>query len=513
MKIVISGAYATIHPKINPRSKVARELYDVLAFQVPDYEYIQLPYQWDGMYRFYNRPKSRFKAGLIDMAQYVLKREYGEEVEVVNLRNLGEKVNFRLLSQECQLRSYQSSTILESLLAEGGVIEMPTQSGKTLTMLETARRIGRRTLIIVHTKDLLDQMRRSIKKWYGYSDTEIGQIGAGQVHFGDFTVATIQSLRKLIENVETDHKIVDYGVGSYKDKTNISAFKDQIIEYIDTVGTLLVDEGHHIPARTFVEIFDFILGNIKYIFVYSASPWRDDQQDMHIHAVGGSKIVEISNSYLIDRGYLRQPHVFIVENPEVPDYPNAGSYWQKYDAIATYNGYVNQRLAEILLFELDTDNQILVLVAKKEHGYVLREFIKSHLTPQVRFICSDSGKTTNHNNITYQVDKRSESLLLFTDRIIRILIGTSVADEGLAMRCDTVILAGRGKSGTRSKQRLGRPQEVYKDPETGKVRTKCYAYIFKDENRPFNRHFEQTMALIQAEYAWVIHKDSKYVFT
>jgi hypothetical protein len=47
----------------------------------------------------------------------------------------------------------------------------------------------------------------------------------------------------------------------------------------------------------------------------SASPWRDDNQDLVIEGILGKRIVEISASFLIERGYLVKP---IIRFKEVP---------------------------------------------------------------------------------------------------------------------------------------------------------------------------------------------------
>lgn len=118
-----------------------------------------------------------------------------------------------------------------------------TSFGKTFTALAIAGKLAQKTLVIVHTLALRDQWVEEVKKVYGFTPSIIG---SGKVDFSaPITIGNIQSL------------------------TKIPKF---ILE--KTFGTLIVDECHHIPSKTFSGLID--ASHAKYKIGLSASNKRKD---------------------------------------------------------------------------------------------------------------------------------------------------------------------------------------------------------------------------------------------
>ena len=72
---------------------------------------------------------------------------------------------------------------------------MPCGSGKTQTALEMVARLGKRTLWLTHTQDLLTQSMNRAKSCFNLPLSEYGTITAGKVNVGNaITFATVQTM-------------------------------------------------------------------------------------------------------------------------------------------------------------------------------------------------------------------------------------------------------------------------------------------------------------------------------
>ena len=98
--------------------------------------------------------------------------------------------------EDIKLYDYQEKAVRALLEAEYGTLQAPAGSGKSITMIELIKRIGRKALWVTHTHDLLEQ-----SKGYAitYMDNDlIGTITEGKVNIGKgITFATVQTLAKL----------------------------------------------------------------------------------------------------------------------------------------------------------------------------------------------------------------------------------------------------------------------------------------------------------------------------
>ncbi|SIR88043.1 DEAD/DEAH box helicase family protein [Natronorubrum thiooxidans] len=74
--------------------------------------------------------------------------------------------------------------------APGGVLELPTGSGKTVIAIKAIERLSVPTLVVVPTIDLLEQWQRELEREF---DCEIGRFGGGEQRFGPITVSTYDS--------------------------------------------------------------------------------------------------------------------------------------------------------------------------------------------------------------------------------------------------------------------------------------------------------------------------------
>jgi superfamily II DNA or RNA helicase/very-short-patch-repair endonuclease len=127
------------------------------------------------------------------------------------------------------------------------VLAATTAFGKTVLAASMIAERGRNTLVLVHRKQLLEQWVAKLSEFLNIGEEKIGRIGGGRKKPSGFIdVATIQSLvRKGVVN-------------------------DCVAEY----GHLIVDECHHLSARS----FELVASSAKprYVLGLSATVTRKD---------------------------------------------------------------------------------------------------------------------------------------------------------------------------------------------------------------------------------------------
>ena len=142
----------------------------------------------------------------------------------------------------------QQKTARRKLLKfDTGVLAATTAFGKTVLAASMIAERGRNTLVLVHRKQLLEQWVAKLSEFLNIGEEKIGRIGGGiKKPSGFIDVATIQSLvRKGVVN-------------------------DCVAEY----GHLIVDECHHLSARS----FELVASSAKprYVLGLSATVTRKD---------------------------------------------------------------------------------------------------------------------------------------------------------------------------------------------------------------------------------------------
>ena len=97
---------------------------------------------------------------------------------------------------EVPLYDYQEEAVQAMIAAKYGILQSAAGSGKTQMGIALAARLGRRTLWLCHTRDLIAQSRERAKLYM--SEDLMGTIANGKVNLGTgITFATIQTMSKL----------------------------------------------------------------------------------------------------------------------------------------------------------------------------------------------------------------------------------------------------------------------------------------------------------------------------
>lgn len=201
--------------------------------------------------------------------------EWPEEVEDLAGREIPEGIEFH-----GTLRPYQFDAVCAAVAVRHGVIVAPPGAGKTVTALALAHQLKLRPLVLVHTKDLMDQWIAASEKFLGYP---LDQVGAGK-HTNTSPVGSVAMVQTLATWSRT-----------------------QLERLARWHGVLIADECHHAPATTILEIM-WDLG-LPRRYGVSATPTREDGLTPLLHWMLGPIVYQVRTEDLVDAGVAVSPLV------------------------------------------------------------------------------------------------------------------------------------------------------------------------------------------------------------
>ena len=305
------------------------------------------------------------------------------------------------------LRSEQKAAAQALLEHDTGVLSATTAFGKTVVACDLIAKRKANTLILVHRRQLLDQWISRLSDFLDLDPQEIGQIGGGKRRVsGRIDVAIMQSLIR--------RGIVDDLVGEY--------------------GHLIVDECHHISARSFEVVARQC--KAKYVTGLSATVTRKDGHHPIIFMQCGP--IRYRVDARIQAAQRPFEHKVIVRRTNFKlqqSYPdNAEMPIQEIYSVLSHDEQRNNLIAEDVLKALSSNRSPLVLTERREHLALLVERL-SPFARNVLVLKGGMGPRQRQQLIARlsEIPDKEERLLISTGRYL----GEGFDDA----RLDTLFLA------------------------------------------------------------------------
>jgi superfamily II DNA or RNA helicase len=443
-KIIVGNTTCTIEDEED--IPFLRMLDRELSFKVQGAEHTKVYKlgKWDGVRKIMSRDLT-FPYGLLER----VKSFYSEHNKVVDvesrrpLKSPSESIGIynRLVAMDKEPYGYQIDTANITKDQDCGIIRVATGGGKSLIATLMIAQFGKSAIIYVIGKDLLHQMHKFLTDVF---ETDIGIVGDGLCEIKDINVVSVWAA--------IDHsKYVD------------------IIKMMKSVKVHIFDECHLAACDTIQEISRNI--RPEHLYGMSASPWRDDNADILIESIFGSKIVDIPASFLIENDFLVQPLIRFIKLTQ-KRYPKATKYPSVYKDYIIDNAERNGHIITGANRLVEQGYQTLVLYSRIAHGkYLHKEISKS--MPCLLLSGKDSSKV------------RDEAKVKLEAGDINCIVASTIFDIGVDLpSLSGLIIAGGGKSSVRALQRIGRVIRKYPG--------KRYAAIldFLDQARYLKSHSE-----------------------
>ena len=241
--------------------------------------------------------------------------------------------------------THQNDALAAALKAGHGVLSLPCGFGKTTVSLAIACKLGYRTMIVVHKEFLANQWRERIQQFCPGASIGIVQQDKKETEC-DFVIAMLQSL----------------------------SLKEYSFSDFDTIGTLIVDEAHHICAKVFSQSLFKMCP--KHVFGLSATPTRKDGLTKVLHWFMGPTFFEV------ERKNQEQVEVFPIEYTcdRFHDPPPCTRFG-KLSLATMITELTEDRQRNIVILQLikdivKTTRQVLVLSDRRHHCEVMHQSFK-----------------------------------------------------------------------------------------------------------------------------------------
>lgn len=245
------------------------------------------------------------------------------------------------------LRPFQEIAVKDILSHDFGTFSAPTGSGKTVIALYVISQRKQPSLIVVHTKELLNQWIDRIETFLQIPAEEVGVIGNGQKEIGSkITVALVQTLYKCAE---------------------------EVAPYI---GYLIVDEVHRAPARCFSEAITAF--DSRFMTGLSATPYRRDGLSRLIYWHLGDVVHEIQAEQLVKSKDILKAEVVTRETDFQTSY-NASEEYSKVLSELTMDPDRNKLIVRDVVKEANNGGgTCLVLSDRKQHCETFKVLLRGH---------------------------------------------------------------------------------------------------------------------------------------
>jgi superfamily II DNA or RNA helicase len=248
---------------INPPEFIQDKIAMDLTFNNPAYKRALVFGNWIGQdvpkyLRYFDHNQSKDKWIVPKGYTYFLiktLRKYKLNYKIVDKTLLLPNIEFTFKGDS---RDYQDESLESMCRYPVGVLKADTGSGKTVMALKMIAIRKQPTLILVHTKELLNQWKKRIKD---FLDIDCGLIGDNKFEIKPVTVGIINSVSNHLEKIK------------------------------ERFGFIICDETHRAPSQTWIDVISELPA--RYFLGLSATPFRADKLDKVIYAFVGPQFHEV----------------------------------------------------------------------------------------------------------------------------------------------------------------------------------------------------------------------------
>lgn len=372
----------------------------------------------------------------------------GIDVEVADQRETGRPIR---VSFQGDLKTQQDLAAQRLLTYTDGVLSAATAFGKTVvcSYLIAQRKVN--TLILLQSKDLLDQWVDELNKFLVIDEEPpMYETKTGRKKKRDSVIGILHGGKNTLTG------IVDIAmVGSmYK--------KGSFHPYLNSYGMVIMDECHHAASNTSMELLKRV--NAKYVYGVSATPKRGDSMDKIIYMMLGP----LRHRYTALERAKEQGigHYFIPRYTRVIDANESKSDINQAYALISSNVSRNEMICEDVKACVTLGRTPLILTRYREQAKFLYDRLQGY-ADYVFLLYGGNTDTKNADN------RRAMKAVPDGQSIILIATGQKIGEGFDFPRLDTLMLVAPVSFEGRLEQYIGRLNRDYE----GKKDVFVYDYV------------------------------------
>ena len=372
----------------------------------------------------------------------------GIEVEISDQREKGRPIR---VAFNGDLRTQQDLAAEKLLAYTDGVLSAATAFGKTVvcSYLIAERKVN--TLILLQSKDLLNQWVDELNKFLTINEEPpVYATKTGRKKKRDSVIGILHGSKNTLTG------IVDVAmVGSMYSKGKFN-------ERINAYGMVIMDECHHAASNTSMELLQKV--NAKYVYGVSATPKRGDSLDRIIHMMLGP----IRHRFTAKERAKEQGigHYFIPRYTRVVDANGSRHDINKaYNLISTSN-VRNELIVNDVKACVLSGHTPVILTRQKEHAKHLYDELKNSANHVFILYGDNSDKTNADIRVKLKGVPENESIIL-------VATGQKIGEGFDFPRLDVLMLAAPVSFEGRLEQYVGRLNRDFE----GKEAVYVYDYI------------------------------------
>lgn len=374
-------------------------------------------------------------------------RENNVDVEIQDKANPGMPITVEFNGQ---LYSEQEHAIEELARHRCGTLYATTAFGKTVTAAAMIARKKVNTLILVHTKALLDQWRKRLSEYLitDFQPEEQPKVRGRRKKFQQF--GALSSTENTL-NGKIDIALLQSCI-------NDNEVKPFVREY----GMVIVDECHHAPAVNFERVLREV--NARYVYGLTATPIRKDGHQPIIFMQCGE--IRYTSDPKVQQAQQSFRRLLI---PRFTSHRNLNADGSNYAQILdelTENESRNKLILDDVAANLAEGRTPIILTARTAHVDILTEQCRKICPNVIRLVGNDSAKAKR------EVMSRLNDIPA-NELLIIVATGKYVGEGFDLPRLDTLMLALPVSWKGLIAQYTGRLHRNY----PGKNETRIYDYI------------------------------------
>jgi len=425
---VVATKYNEVYLQVQCNDGIAKELHEFFCFSVPNAKFMPAfrNRYWDGKIYLFSIKTGKIYVGLFEYLRYFCEERGYDFYTDVTVQNVVDDDHINQFISDLNLpfqpRDYQVEALKTCVNSERRLLLSPTASGKSFIIYLLHRWYNLKTLIIVPTTSLVEQMSKDFID-YGFNE-DICKIYSGQDIFdASVTVTTWQSLSRLPK------------------------------EFYNKFDVVVGDEAHQFKANVLKGILEN-MHDVPYRFGTTGTLDGQEVHKLQLEGLFGPVKKVITTSELMEKGTVADLNIdcLILKHDKTPKM----KFQDEMEYLVT-NEKRNEFLCN-LVYTLKGNTLVLFQYVKK-HGEILYKMMDKRV--EDLFYVYGGTDTEDRENVRQLVEGLEDSVILAS-------YGTFSTGVNIK-RINNIVFASPTKSRIRNLQSIGRGLRVTEDKKTLKL--------------------------------------------